>query len=156
MLPENRPAWVGAAPDFSSAQHYLYVGSLPTQDPNKVDKALDEPLVAAVRNYIDQEVINQLGAADAMPLTAEFIRKNLIDNPEGFECELATGQEPAYQKWVTVRITPEQRELFRQWHTEAVQRTRLAPLGINLVAVLVRDIALPCRTSRRFQWYIAH
>ena len=149
MLPEDRPAWVGAAPDFSSSQHYLYVESLPTQEPNKVDEALDAPLIAAVRNYIDQEVINQLGAADAMPLTAEFIRKNLIDNPEGFECELATGQEPAYQKWVTVRITPEQRELFRQWHTEAVQRTRLKPLGINLVAVLVL-ISLTHVVLRRF------
>ncbi len=150
VLPKNRPAWVGAAPDFTSSQHYLYVGSLPTLKPNKADQALDEPLVAAVRNYIDQEVINQIGAANAMPVTADFIRTNLIDDPVGYECELATGQEPLYQKWVSVRITPEQRELFRQWHIEATQRTRLAPLGVGLVAVL-SVISMSHLVLRRFR-----
>ncbi len=41
-----------------------------------------------------------------------------------------------YQKWVTVRITPEQRELFKQWHREAMQRKRLGPLGVGLVSLL--------------------
>ncbi len=136
MLPEDRPAWVGALPDFTSAQHFLYVGSLPTTDRSEVDEALDAPLLAAVRNYIDQEVVNEQGAANAMPVTPAFIRRNLIDNPEGYECELTTGQEPLFQKWVTVRITPEQRDQFRKWHTEATQRSRLAPLGVGLVAVL--------------------
>jgi hypothetical protein len=149
LLPENRPAWVGAEPDFTTTQHYLYVGSLPTQEQLEVDDALDEPLVAAVRNYIDQEVVNQLGAADSMPVTAEFIRRNLIDNLAGYECELTTGQEPLFQKWVTVRITPEQRDLFRQWHTETTQRSRLAPLCVGLVAVL-SVISLSHVVLRRF------
>lgn len=150
MLPENRPAWVGAESDFTSDQHYLYVGSLPTLKPSQADKALDEPLVAAVRNYIDQEIVNQIGAASAMPVSAGFIRKNLIDNPEGYECELTTGQEPLYQKWVTVRITPEQRKLFRQWHAEAMQRSRLIPLGGGLVAVL-SVVSLSHIVLRRFR-----
>jgi len=150
MLPEDRPAWVGASSDFTSAQHFLYVGSLPTSNRSEADEALDEPLIAAVRNYIDQEVVNQFGSANSMPVTAEFIRRNLIDNPEGFECELTTGQDPLFQKWVAVRITPEQRELFRQWHTEATQRTRLAPLGVGLVAVL-SVISLSHVVLRRFR-----
>jgi len=136
ILPADRPAWVGAAPDLSSAQHHLYVGSLPTLNESDADEALDEPLVAAVRNYIDQEVINRVGAADQMPVDADFIRRNLLDDPAGYVCELATSQGAMFQKWVTVRVTPEQRELFQQWHTEASQRARLAPLGLGLVSVL--------------------
>jgi hypothetical protein len=136
MLPADRPAWVGAPPDYATPQHYLYVGSLPTTDERDADEALDEPLIAAVRNYIDQEVVNEPGAAFRMPVDAAFIRRNLIDDPSGYVCELATSQGSMFQKWVTVRVTPEQRELFANWHTQAVQRARLAPLGIGLVAVL--------------------
>jgi len=150
MLPKDRPAWVGASPDFTSDQHFLYVGSLPTTNRSEADEALDEPLIAAVRDYIDQAVVNQLGAANSMPVTAEFIRRNLIDNPEGYECELTTGQDPLFQKWVTVRITPEQRGLFRQWNTEAIQRSRLAPLSVGLVAVL-SVISLSHVVLRRFR-----
>lgn len=94
MLPDDRPAWVAAPPDLSSSQHFLYVGSLPTRLQSEADAALDAPLVAAVRNYIDQEVIKEVGASSTMPVTAEFIRRNLIDSPAGYECELLAGQEP--------------------------------------------------------------
>ena len=136
ILPADRPAWVGAAPDYSSAQHYLYVGSLPTTDESEADEALDAPLIAAVRNYIDQEVVNELGAASNMPIDAQFIRRNLIDDPSGHMCELSTSQGAMFQKWVAVRVTPEQREQFARWHTEASQRKRLTPLGLGLVSVL--------------------
>lgn len=137
ILPDDRPAWVGASSDFSSAQHYLYIGSLPTVEENEADEALDEPLLAAVRNYIDQEVVNEQGASTQMPVDVDYIRKNLIDEPRGYLCELSTSQGAMFQKWVTVRVTPEQRELFKQWHVEAEQRTRLAPLGIILVSGLI-------------------
>lgn len=136
MLPADRPAWVGASPDYSSPQHRLYIGSLPTTDERDADEALDEPLMATVRNYIDQEVVNQVGASFKMPVDAAFIRRNLIDDPAGYVCELTTSQGSMFQKWVTVRVTPEQRELFTKWHTEAAQRTRLAPIGLGLVSVL--------------------
>ncbi len=68
LLPADKPAWVGAAPDYSTSQHYLYVGSLPTHEANETDAALDEPLVATVRNYIEQEVIQEPNSANEMPL----------------------------------------------------------------------------------------
>ena len=136
LLPEDRPAWVGAPPDYTTSQHRFSVGSLPTLDAEDADSALDEPLVAAVSNYIEQEVIQQPWTVGQIPIDAEFIRRNLIDNPKGYECELATSQGPMHQKWVIVRVTPEQRELFKQWHREAMQRTRLAPIGVGLISVL--------------------
>ena len=136
LLPADRPGWVGALPDYSSPQHRLYIGSMPTTDERDADEALDEPLIAAVRNYIDQEVVNELGASSKMPIDAAFIRRNLIDDSAGYVGELSTSQGSMYQKWVTVRVTPEQRELFSKWHTEAAQRTRLASLGFGLVSVL--------------------
>ncbi len=136
IMPADRPAWVGAAPDYTSNQHFLYIGSLPTVEELEADEALDEPLVATVRNYIDQEVVNEQGAASKMPINAEYIRRNLIDDSRGYLCELATSQGSMFQKWVTVRVTPEQRELFKKWHVEAEQRTRLAPLGAALVSAL--------------------
>ncbi len=136
ILPRDRPAWVGAAADYSSSQHYLYVGSLPTSEESEADEALDEPLLAAVRNYIDQEVVNEQAAGFHMPVDSDFIRKNLIDDPKGYVCELSTSQGPMYQKWVAVRVTPEQREVFKRWHVEAAQRKRLQPLVVGLVSLL--------------------
>lgn len=136
MLPEDRPAWVGAAPDYSAAIHHLYVGSLPTSSQSDIDESLDAPLVEAVRTYIDQEVVNERNASINMPIDAKFIRRNLIDEPSGFVCEISTSQGAMFQKWVAVHITPEQRKLFAKWHTEASQRSRLAPIGLGLVSIL--------------------
>jgi len=38
MLPADRPAWVGAAPDVSTTQHRLFVGSFPTAFVEQVDE----------------------------------------------------------------------------------------------------------------------
>ena len=149
LLPDDRPAWVGASPELSSNQHYLYVGSLPVSNASEAEAALDEPLVATVQAYIDDEVIHKYGASHSMPVDARFIRKNLIDDPTGFMAELSTSEGPLYQKWVTVRVTPEQRQQFHVWHKQAMQRERLGPLGTALL-LLVTGVALSHLVLRRW------
>jgi hypothetical protein len=150
LLPDDRPKWVGAPPDLSANQHYLYVGSIPTSNLAQVDAALNEALVAAVSSYIEEEVVLHLGAAATMPIDSDFIRKNLIDDPDGYVAELSTSDGPMYQKWVTVRVTPEQREVFHKWHKQATQRQRLGALGA-LLSLLVGGVALTHMVLRR--WY---
>ncbi len=149
LLPEDRPTWVGASPELSSNQHYLYVGSIPVSSASEAETALDEPLVAAVHTYIDEEVIRKFGASQAIPVDAGFIRKNLIDDPSGYLAELSTSEGSMYQKWVKVRITPEQRQQFHVWHKQAMQRERLGPLG-TVLFLLVGSVALSHLVLRRW------
>lgn len=136
LLPADRPAWIGADPDYSGEVHRLYVGSTAVTDPEEVDTALDVPLMAALRNYLDDQVLNSLGAADGLNLNEAFIRRNLIPGPEGVVLKLNTSGEPMYQKWVAVEVTPTQRDMFRQWYREAVQRDRMKPLVASLAGLL--------------------
>ncbi len=138
MLPVDAPAWIGAAPDFSEEYHRLHVAGQIAETEEEAAEVLDEPLVAAVSDYIDTQVLDRPGASGAFrsKLTADFIWKNLIDVPEGYVARLNTAGVPMYQKWVTVSITPEQREIFRNWDREAIQRRRLAPIGLGMVGLL--------------------
>ncbi len=149
LLPADRPAWVGAPPDLSSHQHFLYVGSIPVSNEAEAEAALDESLVAAVHTYVDDEVTQRVGSAQDMPIEVDYIRKNLIDDSSGYMAELTTSEGPMYQKWVTVRITPEQREQFRAWHKQAVQRERLAPLG-TVLFLLIGAVGLTHVVLRRW------
>jgi hypothetical protein len=138
LLPADAPAWISAPPDFSQDIHHLVVGSLLAENPEDVDALLDEPLVAAVKQYIDGHLVNQLGAAARLrpAIRADYIRKNMIDAPEGFVARLNSTDTPMFQKWVVVSVTPEQREQIKLWHREALQRMRIAPLGVGLFGLL--------------------
>jgi hypothetical protein len=138
LLPADRPAWIGAPADFSQSVHRLYVGSQVTDSQQDIDLLLEVPLVVAVGDYIDRQLIGIDGAALDLrqQVDADYIRKNLIDDPDGFLAKLNAGGAPMYQKWVTVSITPAQREQIQQWYREAVQRKRLAPVGLGLLGVI--------------------
>jgi hypothetical protein len=138
LLPLDRPAWVGAPPDLDAEIHRLYVGSLVADDPQQVDPLLDEPLVASLQSYIRDHVLPQTQAAHLLKyhLSADYIRKNLIDDPDGFVAELNAASGPLFQKWIVVTISPQQREQMKQWYHEALQRQRLIPLFVALVGVV--------------------
>jgi hypothetical protein len=137
LLPADRPAWVGASPDLSGRNHLLYVGSIPTLNERDADASLDEPLVNAVHSYIDEHITKIPGSAWSLPVDAAYIRVNLIDDAEGYSCALATSEGPMHQKWVVVRITPEQRAQLQKWHVQATQRNRLGPLGFGVAAAML-------------------
>ncbi len=138
MLPPDAPAWIGAMPDFSQEQHHLYIGGQIAESENEAAELIDEPLLAAVCDYVERQVLEHPGATRLMKhkLTTDFVWKNLIDSSEGYLVELNTTGVPMYQKWVTVTISPEQRELFKSWDREATQVKRLAPVGLGLLGLL--------------------
>ena len=136
LLPTDRPAWVGAEPDYSGEIHRLFVGSHVVSDREDVDSALDTPLLAAVNAYISDQVLNEPFAAQRLNVDAKYIRRNLINDPQGVVLELNAQGRPMYQKWVAVQVTPTQRAQFAEWYREALQRERLVPLGLGLAAVV--------------------
>ncbi|MCA9132282.1 MAG: hypothetical protein KDA45_03980, partial [Planctomycetales bacterium] len=138
LLPADRPAWVGAPPDYTTSVHRLVVGSLVTQDAQQADALLDEPLESAVLEYVDEVLFPQSRASAALrsKVSAAYIRKNLIDHPQGYVARMNAGSEAMYQKWVQLTITAQQRAQMQDWYRQAVQRRRLAPLGLGLVGVL--------------------
>ncbi len=138
LLPANSPAWITAVPDYSAAIHRIPVGSLPTTRADETEGGLDEPLLAALYEYVDTQVVQQPGASEKLQpqLSVNYIRRNLIEDPAGYTAELTTSNGPMYQKWVLVSVTAEQREQLKTWHREALQRERLAPLGLGVVAAI--------------------
>ncbi len=136
LLPADRPAWVGADPDYSSEVHRLYVGSAAVAERSDVDSALDVPLIAALNGYLDDQVLNRTGASDSLGLDDAFVRRNLIADTDGVVLQLNTGGEPMYQKWVVLEVTPTQREQFLQWYRESEQRERIKPVAVGLAGIL--------------------
>lgn len=135
LLPENRPAWIGAAPDLSTSQHRLFVGSFPMATPDEAEGALDEPLVAAVRSYLDETLFNDYKAYK-LHVSADFIRKNMLDTSTEFMAQLSTREGPMYQKWVVLEITPEHRKHFVEELRQVQQVERMKVLGVGLLGIL--------------------
>ncbi len=138
LLPADRPAWIGAVPDFTSDIHRIHVGSSITRNPDEADSLLDVPLVEALRDYVDMQVLDRSGAALDLQrkLTADYVRKNLIDDPSGYVVELNTAGIPMFQKWVTISVTPEQRREIVKWDREATQLKRLLPIGMGMLGLM--------------------
>lgn len=139
LLPEDRPAWVAAEPDYSTDVHRLVVGSLVGDSESDIDRMLDEPLMAAVHTYVAMRVLDRDETpADGLlsRLNEKYIRKNLIDDPQGYVAKLSTSGGAMYQKWVMVSITPAQRTQMRSWQRDAVQMERLVPIGLGLAGLL--------------------
>lgn len=137
MLPADRPAWVGAPNDTSERVHRLYVASFTTaaRDEVEADEMLDDPLVAAVRRYLDESLFPGEGAMD-LHITPEFVRSNFLDNSTSYVAAMSTQSGTEYQKWVVLKVTPEQREYLADLLREHKQRQRMAVLGVGLVGVL--------------------
>jgi hypothetical protein len=153
LLPADRPAWVGAAPDLSNFHHRLFIGSYPVQSAVDVDAALDEPMLAAVYAYLDEQVFFEKGPAGHVELDAGYIRRNLLQPGVEYVAELATSEGPLYQKWVILEITPEHRLHFQNLYRQAEQRKRLGWLG-GAAALLITTVGVANwgfrRRSRRY------
>lgn len=134
---EEDPSWIGAEPDLTSETHVLVVSSMATSRKDQVDDELSMPLEKTLQDYVIHELCDGDDAGDlAGYITSDYIRKNLIDNPEGYIAEIPTSSGPMYQKWVKVHVTPAQRRQMKNWYAQAVQTDRLPPLAFLLSGVL--------------------
>lgn len=136
LLPADRPAWIGSPPDLTSKQHRVFVGSSPESSVESAEQSLDASMEAALKDYVNLHVLMKKGAAEILPLTADYARKNLLEDSEGYLAELKTSQGPMFQKWVVLLVSPEQREQILVWHREAMQRQRLGGIGAALLLLL--------------------
>ncbi len=138
LMPQDAPAWIGAAPELNDDVHRLFVGGLIADNPADAAELLDAPLVEAVNQYIDHTVLQRTGASSELvkKVTADYIWKNLIDERAGYLAELTTSGQSMYQKWVIVSITPQQRMEIERWERLAQQQERLAVVGLGLAGLL--------------------
>ncbi len=137
MLPADAPAWVGAPNETSERIHRLYVASFTADTPESLerDEMLDEPMVAAVKRYLDETVFPGEDAWD-LPLSPEFVRTYLLDTTTSYVAPMTTQSGIVYQKWVVLKVTPEARAVFAKQLREHKQRERMAFLGIGLLGLL--------------------
>lgn len=137
LLPEDHPRWITESPDYKTEIHRMAVGSIPTPSVEDVDHSLDEPLLARMYDYIDQQVLRDANGSTRVQdkVTVKYIWNNLIDDKSGYVAELNTSEGPMYQKWVSVNVSEKQRQQLSQWNSEAIQRERLKPLGLGLLSL---------------------
>lgn len=154
LLPLDRPAWVGAAPDLSTNTHRLFVGSDATVKPEETETALDDALVASVNGYIDEYVLKN-GGAEKLRLKPDYIRNKLVDRSTDYLAEWNTSQGPMYQKWVVVQISPENRSQFLEQYRQVEQVHRLVALGIGVTGLLTLTGAANLAFNRRRRRYDA-
>ena len=154
MLPADRPAWVGAPNDTSERIHRLYVASFTAKTAAEVeaDEMLDEPIVAAVQRYLNETLFPN-DESLPLPVTAEFVRHNLLDKSTSYVAAMTTQSGTEYQKWVVLQVTPEHREYFTQLLREHKQRHRLAALGTGLAGLLGVTALLNFGFNRRRRRY---
>jgi hypothetical protein len=138
LLPEDAPAWIGALPETSGEIHRVHVGGQIADSPEEAAQLLDDAMVHELTRYLNQSVLQPRGAAVGLHrrLTPDYIWKNLIDEPDGYVARLNTTGTPLYQKWITLSITPAQRDIIQGWNREALQQQRLAPVGLGVLGLL--------------------
>ncbi|MCC6511411.1 MAG: hypothetical protein IT423_20090 [Pirellulaceae bacterium] len=135
LLPADRPRWVGAAPDLSTSVHRLFVGGSIMSTAAQAQASIDESMIEAVKSYLSQN-LDMGGDAYKLPVTANFIHRNLLDPSSNYLAELTTSQGPMYQQWVVLRITPEHRENFAVELKQVQQRERMSLLGVGVLGLL--------------------
>ena len=152
LLPSNSPAWVSQPADYSQKYHRFNVCSTPEKSVEAADLSLDFALVFAVRQYIDQRVLNENEAAKNLPISAKYIRQNLIDKPSGYIAHAIDIDGQTFQKWVQISVSPDQREQFLVWHAEFVQRQRILQLGLGTLFLVssVGGVHLVLARRQRF------
>jgi hypothetical protein len=149
LLPADRPAWITDEADYSGSTHLLVVASVPTTRESDLDANLNASLEESVRSYIEEQWKDGYASEKLRhKLSAEFIRKNFLDNKHVYVAQLETSSGPMFQKWVRLEITDKQREQLQHWYRERVQRDRLIPVGV-LVGGLAGFLGICHLTLRR-------
>lgn len=136
LLPKDRPSWIETDPDTESEVHRFVVASIPTSLKSELDSNLDATLVAAIKNYVNQQFGPDSDQMLHERLTAAFIQTNLVDENKTYVAEMQTGDGPLFQKWVMIEVTPEQRNQIRLWINQQLQRQRVLPLGLWIGGLL--------------------
>ena len=136
IYPDNMPAWINQDPDYSTPIHRLFVGSEPVSDEADLDKALQVPLMAAVLDYLDDQVFHEDGVASELGITSSYIQSNLISDRNGYTVPLNSLDGKMYEKWVTLEIHPEQRANFERMRAEARQLSRIPIVLLCLLGVV--------------------
>ncbi len=136
LLPRDVPEWIlGDVHRVADVDHFP-VGGIPTSQKVNVDKGLDVPMRTALAKYVAQLVGPEDFEGLSEDVTSDYIRKNLIDEPNGYIAEIATSEGPMYQKWVKLSVTPSQREQLRKWNHEELQASNLPIVVIGMVGLL--------------------
>ncbi len=136
IYPDDMPAWINQAPDYSTPIHRLFVGSEPVADEADLDQALQIPLMAAVLDYLDDQVFHEDGVASELGITADYIQSNLVSNHNGYTVALNSLDGKMYEKWVTLEIHPLQRANFERMRAEATRLSRIPVVLLCLLGVV--------------------
>lgn len=153
LLPKDHPAWISAEPDLESTTHRFVVQSIPASQVSEAETNLNAPLEEAMRGYLER-LLGDSKAGELLKhkVDATFIRRNLLEESNGYVAELQTSVGPMYQKWVMVEVTDKQQEQFRLWYIQDRQRQRATPLGIAVTGIFIliatAHLALRLRSQR--------
>jgi len=128
-IPEGRPEWIDAEPDFSSAIHTIPVASGPYVHEGESRRALDRALVKATKEYIAEQLGSEL-AAQLIQYDAKTIKRKVVKADNLYHDVATYSVGPMNEYFALLEFGPEFRnELDRRWsHVRAT--SRLSQVGL--------------------------
>jgi hypothetical protein len=128
-IPEGRPAWTEADPDYTSAIHTIPVASGPYVHENESRRALDQALVKATREYVAEQLGSEL-AARLIQYDAKTIKRKVVKADNLYHDEATYSVGKMHEYFALLEFGPEFRnELDRRWENIRA-KSRLSQVGL--------------------------
>jgi len=128
-IPEGRPEWIDAEPDYTSAIHTIPVASGPYVHEGESRRALDRALVKATKEYVAEQLGSEL-AAQLIQYDAKTIKRKVVKADNLYHDVATYSVGPMNEYFALLEFGPEFRnELDRRWsHVRAT--SRLSQVGL--------------------------
>jgi hypothetical protein len=128
-IPEGRPEWIDAEPDYSSAVHTIPVASGPYVHEGESRRALDRALVKATKEYIAEQLGSEL-AAQLIQYDAKSIKRKVVKADNLYHDVATYSVGPMNEYFALLEFGPEFRnELDRRW-SQVRATSRLSQVGL--------------------------
>jgi hypothetical protein len=129
IIPPGRPQWIESEPSLTGSIHTVYVCSGPFALPSQANRALDDALVRATRDYVSGQLGDSL-ATRFIDYDAKSIKQRFV-KPECVYREIITASVgPMHQVHALLQFDPEfRKELDSRWETVRAT-SRLFQMGL--------------------------
>jgi len=128
-IPEGRPEWIDADPDYTSAIHTIPIASGPYVHENESRRALDQALVKATKEYVAEQLGSEL-AARLIQYDAKTIKRKVVKADNLYHDVATYSVGPMHEYFALLEFGPEFRnELDRRWENIRA-KSRLSQVGL--------------------------
>jgi hypothetical protein len=129
VIPPGRPEWTSAEPNLTDSVHTIPVASGPYHRRSDADRALDENLVQAARDYIGEQLGSNL-AATFITYDAQQIKSRFVKPANTYHDVANYSIGPMHENFALIEFGPEFRQEINHSWRHFRGESRLWQLGL--------------------------